>query len=278
MVRTLTATASNHHSDPDTQAACKFAVKSGGHASISGAANIQAGVTVDLVGLRTIEVKGSTASVGVGNTWGDVYTRLDALGMSVAGSRVSGVGVGGLSIGGGISFHSTRYGWIADTIIDYEVVLANGSLVSAKTDPNLLWALRGGGNNFGIITRIDIEVFEQGLFWGGFTMHAPSAWADVANYFAKINTANKYDEYAALITTWAYATSMGAFILNQMEYTKSPPIENPPFFAPLLRQPSLAKFLVITNMSQCSTALGDQQVYGERFVIPSGNSISTAHS
>ena len=84
---------------------CKFAVRSGGHMSWAGAANIQDGVTVDLSLMNSVTVSrdSTTASVGSGARWQDVYLRLDAMNISVAGGRVYDVGVGGLLLGGEIS-------------------------------------------------------------------------------------------------------------------------------------------------------------------------------
>jgi FAD binding domain len=81
---------------------CQFAIRSGGHTPWAGASNINAGVTFDLSGLNQVTVSAdqSYTSVGPGNRWVDVYLKLDALGLSVAGGRVSTVGVGGLVLGG----------------------------------------------------------------------------------------------------------------------------------------------------------------------------------
>lgn len=81
---------------------CPFAVKSGGHASFAGASNIQGGVTIDLVNLKTVKVSAdkTVTKVGAGNKWLDVYSRLDPQKLSVVGGRVADIGVGGLTLGG----------------------------------------------------------------------------------------------------------------------------------------------------------------------------------
>lgn len=115
---------------------CRFAVRSGGHASIEDAANIEGGVTLDLSALNTISITDGMVSVGPGATWDEVYRVLDLAGLAVAGGRTAGVGVGGLTVGGGISFFSPRQGWTTDTIINYQVALANGKLISANARNN----------------------------------------------------------------------------------------------------------------------------------------------
>lgn len=97
---------------------CPFAVKSGGHATFAGGSNIPGGITIDLVNLNEIVVSSdqTETSVGPGNGWSDLYSRLDALGLSVIGGRVADIGVGGLTLGGGISFFSGRYGLACDNV------------------------------------------------------------------------------------------------------------------------------------------------------------------
>lgn len=158
-----------------SEAGCQFAIRSGGHASFAGAANTQGGVTLDLSALNSIALGRGVSpvvSVGQGAIWGDVYSHLGAANLSVNRGRAAGVGVVGLSTGGGISYFGPRFGWTCDTVTDIEIVLANSSIIktNANESSDLLWALRGGTNNFGIVTRIDLQTFEQGYLWGGFVV------------------------------------------------------------------------------------------------------------
>lgn len=150
---------------------CKFGIKSGGHTPQKGAANQPAGVTIDLGALKQVDVSADRAktSVGPGNRWVDVYTKLDALGLATPGGRVATVGVGGLVTGGGVSFFSGRYGLVCDNVINYELVLPYGKVVNvnSSSSPDLFKALKGGSNNFGVVTRFNIRTFESGPFWGG---------------------------------------------------------------------------------------------------------------
>ncbi|KAI1751032.1 putative oxidoreductase [Xylaria castorea] len=244
--------------------ACPFAIRSGGHAPAANAANIDGGVTLDLRRLNSINVSPSksTVSIGVGNTWDTVYNKLDALNLSVTGGRSAGVGVGGLSLGGGMSFFGTRYGWTSDTVTNHEVVLANGSIVNANAEENsdLHWALKGGSNNFGIVTRVDLAAFEQGPFWGGALAYPLTAYGDVAREVAKINSPDNYDEYAAVVLGWSYAYPAGTFIGSKLAYTKR--VENPPIFDGLASLATLSDTLSITNASQL--AIPPKVVTGQR--------------
>jgi FAD/FMN-containing dehydrogenase len=130
---------------------CPFAVKSGGHAAFPGASNINNGITISLERLNTIKIAPDrkTVAVGAGMRWGAVYSTLEPSNLTVIGGRVSSIGVGGLTLGGGISFLSNLHGWACDNVISYEIVLASGvaATASATKNPDLYWALRGGGNN-----------------------------------------------------------------------------------------------------------------------------------
>ncbi|OJJ42849.1 hypothetical protein ASPZODRAFT_136991 [Penicilliopsis zonata CBS 506.65] len=211
---------------------CPFAVKSGGHAAFAGASNIADGLTIDLHDLndRTLSVDASVASVGTGNTWLDVYQWLDPLGLSVIGGRESAIGVGGLTLGGGISFFSGIYGWACDNVENYQVVLADGSIVDVNlaSYPDLYWALRGGGNNFGIVTRFDLTTHKQGLMWGGSRVWLDEYQADILQALVTFGEESPSDPKAALIVSIAYTE--GLFLLvADLEYAE--PVADPPIFA-----------------------------------------------
>lgn len=250
----------------DAKKGCQFAIRSGGHTAWAGAANVEGGVTLDLRKLNSVQVNSAkaTVSLGAGGTWDLVYSKLDPMNLSVNGGRTAGVGIGGLSTGGGISYFGTRYGWTADTIVNFEVVLADGAIVNANANENsdLLWALRGGSNNFGIVTRIDMQTFEQEPFFGGFAYHLPDVWVDEVDEFVRINNPATYDEFAHLTLTWGFSAAAGLIVANQLEYTK--PIENPPIFAKIRSLPVLFSTYGISNVTQLSKDLRAQAASGQR--------------
>ncbi|KAI1660379.1 putative oxidoreductase [Daldinia decipiens] len=245
---------------------CQFAIRSGGQASIPGAASIAGGVTIDLRSLNTIEVSKdkSIVSVGAGALWGDVYSALDPLGISVAGSRAAQVGVGGSTLGGGISYFSPRYGWTCDTVSNFEVVLANGSIVNANVDenPDLLFALRGGSNNFGVITRIDFQTFEQGSIWAGGILSSSDTIDEHLKAFVDLNSAESYDEYASLITNLGHAGGRKTFILSNIIYTKAE--ENPSVFEPFMKISAMDEKVRITSIAEMAVEQGSYSKNGRR--------------
>ncbi|KAF2650541.1 putative oxidoreductase [Lophiostoma macrostomum CBS 122681] len=211
-----------------------FAIRSGGHTSWAGASNIVGGVTLDLRRLNRIDLTegGKVVQVGAGATWGVVYEKLDPLGRSVAGGRVAGVGVGGLTLGGGISHLSLQHGWTCDTVRNFEVVLSDGTVVGANADDNsdLYFALRGGGNSFGVVTRIDLETFEQGLLWHASLVCDNSVLHTTIQEFVRLSAAEDYDEYASFLLTFACRA-----------------IENPPVYQNLMRLPTLQSSTGLKN-------------------------------
>lgn len=145
---------------------------------VPGAQSTKPGVMLSLSRLNARDLRdgSSIASIGPGQVWRDVYHWLAKYGLAVNGGRYPTVGVGGLLVGGGISYFSSKHGWSCDTVVAYEVVLADGSIVEATAagaHADLFWALRGGHNNFGIVTRFDLKTFPMtsayyvGNVWDG---------------------------------------------------------------------------------------------------------------
>lgn len=157
-----------------------FAIRGGGHSPVAGASSIKGGVLVDLGLFKavTLSPDRNSVAIGAGCKWIDVSKTLDEQGLAVVGGRNSAVGVGGLTLGGGLSFFSPRFGFVCSNIIEYEVVLADGTVVttSESSHPALWRALKGGSNNYGIVTRFTARSFPQGNIWSGF-LYLPSCEA-----------------------------------------------------------------------------------------------------
>ncbi|RPD60650.1 FAD-binding domain-containing protein [Lentinus tigrinus ALCF2SS1-7] len=147
-----------------------FAVKGGGHASNPGFSSTE-GVHISMTKFSdvTYNADSNTADVGAGLVWDDVYAALEPYAVNVVGGRVSGVGVAGFTLGGGYSWKTNQYGLTVDNLSGYELVLPNGTVttVTESSYPDLFWGLKGGYNNFGIVTKFTLKTYPQTEVWGG---------------------------------------------------------------------------------------------------------------
>ncbi len=157
----------------DVQAAVKFArqegleisVKGGGHAYAANTVG-EGGLLIDLSPMREIAVdaEAKTARVGAGVKWGEFHAATEEHGLAPVGGTVSTVGVAGFTLGGGSGYLSRKYGMGVDNLLSAEVVTADGELVTASEseNPDLFWALRGGGGNFGVVTSFEFQLHGVG--------------------------------------------------------------------------------------------------------------------
>ncbi|ESK85741.1 fad binding domain-containing protein [Moniliophthora roreri MCA 2997] len=169
---------------------CQFAVTSGGHNPWPNMSNIGSpGVTIDMGNMSTVTLFESTdgslplAGVGPGGRWDKVYDELDKYNLTALGGRSTGVGVGGYLLGGGIAWANAQSGLSAQNIVNYEIVLADGTIanVNASSFPDLHKALDGGSTNFGIVTRYDVKTYPLVPLWGGFRNYDLSQQAALIN-------------------------------------------------------------------------------------------------
>ncbi|KAK8199531.1 FAD binding domain-containing protein [Phyllosticta capitalensis] len=151
-----------------------FSVKSGGHNPNQNFSSISGGPLISTVNLKevTYDASTNTVRVGAGNRWQDIIEVLQGHNAAAVGGRIGHVGVGGFILGGGLSFLSSQYGWAANNVEEFEVVLANASIVTASSSHNtdLYKALKGGGPNFGVVTTYTLKthpIGENGQVWGG---------------------------------------------------------------------------------------------------------------
>ena len=147
-----------------------------------------------------------------------------------------------------------------------KIVTSNGTLINANATsyPDLFWALKGGSNNFGVVTRFDMKAFEQGKFWGGFIVYPGQLAPQLIEAFVAFNNASDYDPYAALINSYAYEASLGVWVVaNNVEYTK--PEAYPATFKPFTDiKPQLENTMRISNLTDFTLELEASNAYGRR--------------
>ncbi|HEX5578531.1 MAG TPA: FAD-binding oxidoreductase [Candidatus Limnocylindria bacterium] len=153
----------------------EIAVRGGGH-NVAGTAICDDGIVIDLSAMRAVSVDPMARSAWVqgGALWRDVDSETQAHGLATTGGIISHTGVAGLTLGGGIGFLMRKHGLAVDNLLAAEVVTADGSIVNASADeePDLFWALRGGGGNFGVVTAFRFALHPVGpivlagpIFW-----------------------------------------------------------------------------------------------------------------
>jgi FAD/FMN-containing dehydrogenase len=184
----------------------QVAVRGGGH-NVGGRALCDDGLVIDLSRMRSVHVDPSLRTVRVqgGATLGDVDRETHLHGLAVPFGVISKTGVGGLTLGGGVGWLVRRYGPTCDNVLSMEVVTADGVVrtVSAGENPDLFWAMRGAGGNFGIVTSFLYQAYPVSTVFGGLVVYPRAAAPEILRAYRSFMEAAPEDltVYAGLIAT-----------------------------------------------------------------------------
>ncbi|KAK0754422.1 hypothetical protein B0T18DRAFT_386301 [Schizothecium vesticola] len=184
-----------------------FAVKSGGHNPNNLWSSVAGGPVLSTQRMDGVSVEPATGviTIGPGNRLDEVAAKLQGSGWTFVGGRIGHTGVGGLVVGGGLSYLSAQYGWAASCVLAFDVVLANGTVTRALAteNPDLFVALKGGGNNFGVVTAYVVQGYQQDLVLGGNLVFARSSAETSRRILKAVRdfTEHNADNRAAVIVT-----------------------------------------------------------------------------
>ncbi|WP_332718693.1 LLM class flavin-dependent oxidoreductase [Pelagibacterium mangrovi] len=199
-----------------------LSVRSGGH-GISGRSTNRDGIVIDLGAMNGIEVldaERGLVRLGPGARWSEVASVLGEHGLAMSSGDYGGVGVGGLATAGGLGYLARKFGLTIDHVVAAEIVLADGRIVraDAENEPDLFWAIRGAGGNFGIVTAFELEAYRLGnvvqaiqVFdgsdmagvlerWGGLVEAAPR---EVTSFLVAVGRRDDQPPIAQAITVYA---------------------------------------------------------------------------
>jgi FAD/FMN-containing dehydrogenase len=165
-----------------------LSVRGGGH-NASGIATNDGGLVINLTRMNGVhvDVENRTARAEGGCVWSDVDKETLLRGLATTGGTVSNTGIAGLTLGGGLGWAMAEHGITADNLLSADVVTATGEVVTASETQNqdLLWGLRGGGGNFGVVTSFEYRLHEQGNVYGGLLMYPRAMAREVMKFYAE---------------------------------------------------------------------------------------------
>jgi hypothetical protein len=177
-----------------------------------------------------------------GALWSDVDTEAEKYGLAAVGGTVNHTGIGGLTLGGGYGYLTGKFGLVIDNLLEVEMVLADGSIVTASKSENedLFWATRGAGHSFGVVTKFVYQAHEQkGLVWGGMLIF-PKAQLKPVVAFANTVLDPSADGKAAILMTFGAPPPTSQPVVMAVVFYNGEEVEAKKFFEPLLSLSPLA--------------------------------------
>src|SRR5918995_2268363 len=191
IVRVADATDVSHVVSLARERGLELAVRSGGH-SLAGHSTTDGGIVLDLSAMKGLEIDlpGRTAWAATGLTAGEYTAAAGAHGLATGFGDTGSVGIGGITLGGGVGFLVRKYGLTIDDLLAAEIVTADGELlyVDAESHPDLFWAIRGGGGNFGVATRFKFRLHEVDTIVGGMLI-LPATSEVISGFIAEAEAA-----------------------------------------------------------------------------------------
>lgn len=273
-----------------TEESCRFAVKGGDHARYVDDSVSVGGVTIDMQEMRSIHVSSDrkTVKLGSGHILHSLYEELDLYNLTTVGGRAATVGLGGYTLGGGISHLSPKYGLAMDNVLEFEVgrtrfytpiygkncvtdynmtklILPNASVVVVNENAHhdLYFALRGGMNNFGIVTHFTMKAVSQGQIHAGARTYTIDKKDAILDQAYRLTTQWKNDTDMSFYHGFGYHEGTGQYTVSfTPEYSR--PILNPAPFAELKRIPFETDTIRLGRATEFSEEVASTTPPGDR--------------
>jgi hypothetical protein len=245
-------------------------VKGGGH-STSGSSSIQDGLVIDLSKMRnvTVDPEAKTIKAEGGSLWEDVDAAGAKHGLATVGGTVNHTGVGGLTLGGGYGFLTGRYGLTIDNLLSVDIVLASGSLVTASKDenPDLFWAVRGAGQNFGVVTSFTFQGYEQkNPVFAGPLIFLPDKMPQIVEFANKFHGISDPD--SALMWGFSAPPPANAPVVLTMLFYNGPEDKAKELFAdlfdlgPVANMTSMVPYPVLNSILNANAGFDGRKMFG----------------
>ncbi|KAK6361731.1 hypothetical protein TWF730_005445 [Orbilia blumenaviensis] len=217
----------------------KFSIRSGGHMANPGFSNAGPdAVLISLTNLTKLSLSAdkSITTIGVGNRWGTVYNYLQPYNLTVIGGRIGTVG-SALTLGGGLNYFTAKFGLSADTVERFQVVLSDGSIVTATRTKNadLFQALKGGSANFGIVTEFDLRTRYSGPLYYEAVLYPADQYPALMKAFVEYQQNGILDTKASIVTSFRAEGNLVIFLYLD-------PVVRPSAFDPFYNLPSIPFF------------------------------------
>lgn len=247
-----------------------FTVRGGGH-STSGSASIDNGLVVDLSKMRgvTVDPEARTITAEGGTIWEDVDVAAAKHGLATVGGTVNHTGVGGLTLGGGYGYLTGKYGLTIDNLLAVEVVLASGEVVTASktSHPDLFWAIRGAGQNFGVVTKFTFQGYEQkNPVFAGPLVFPPTALPQIVQFMNKFHETN--DGNQALVVAFSSPPPQNAPVILTQLFHNGTEEESKEIFAdlfalqPLANMSGMVPYQVLNSLLNVSAGFDGRKLFG----------------
>jgi FAD/FMN-containing dehydrogenase len=218
------------------EAGLEVSIRGGGH-NVAGRAVADGGLMIDLAEMKGIHVDpvARTARAQGGVNWAELNREAALHGLATTGGTISTTGIAGYTLGGGLGWLMSKYGLASDNLLSAEIVTASGDVLHASADeqPDLFWALRGGGGNFGVVTSFEYRLHPVSTIFGGLIAHPFEAARDVLAVYRDVS-GNASDD-ASLFAGLVHAPDgSGAKLVAVLVFHLGPPEEAEAELKPML--------------------------------------------